>query len=186
MNMDYRPRERDNRERWGGWKKDFEELKDRFNSISFIGKGTYGWVYKAERLDDKTEKYALKKINLQLHKEKDGVSLAFTAVSCDGPSRNKDFAVYEPSECSQTARYCHLKKYEVISSASLILDSRINGFRGSTFLVLEYMQHDFASMIPQVKFTMPEIKSLLAQLLKGCAYLHGCNIIHRDLKSKKS
>lgn len=60
------------------WAKDFVEMKDRFDKLTIIGKGTYGYsfnsirsVYKASPLSDKTKIYALKK--LQLFKEKDGV-----------------------------------------------------------------------------------------------------------------
>lgn len=71
-----------------------------------------------------------------------------------------------------------IKTYGVINSKR----NYQNNHRKSTFLLLEYMEHDFWSLLKNNKFNQAEIKCLLKQLLEGIAYLHSKNIIHRDLK----
>lgn len=145
-----------------GWNKDFADLKDRFLKITIIGKGTYGCVYKASPLSDPTKIYALKKI--QLFKEKDGFPIT---------------ALREIKILQAVNHRNVLRLVDIMCSKS----SEPNSYRMSTFLILEYMEHDFVSLIPSVEFSMREIKCLMKQLLEGCAFLHSQKIIHRDLKS---
>lgn len=47
------------------------------------------------------------------------------------------------------------------------------------------MDHDLTGVLrcPDVSFEPSHLKSLMAQLLKGLAYIHNRGILHRDLKS---
>lgn len=46
--------------------------------------------------------------------------------------------------------------------------------RGAIYMVTPYMDHDLSGLLenPKVKFTTPQIKCYMHQLLEGTAYLH--------------
>jgi cyclin-dependent kinase 12/13 len=54
----------------------------------------------------------------------------------------------------------------------------------SLYLVFEYMEHDLAGLAasPDVKFTLPQIKCYVQQLLSGLEHCHNNNVLHRDIK----
>ena len=55
---------------------------------------------------------------------------------------------------------------------------------GSLFLVFEYVEHDLAGLIDgKYKFSNAAIKSIMKQLFSALTYIHGKNVIHRDIKS---
>lgn len=49
-----------------------------------------------------------------------------------------------------------------------------NRFRGSTYLVLEFCEHDLAGLLSNVNvsFTLAEIKKVMQMLLNGLFYIH--------------
>jgi len=59
-----------------------------------------------------------------------------------------------------------------------------NGMKGSIYLVFEYMDHDLTGLAdrPGMKFSLPQIKCYMQQLLRGLHYCHTNNILHRDIK----
>ncbi|CAL0332033.1 unnamed protein product [Lupinus luteus] len=54
----------------------------------------------------------------------------------------------------------------------------------SLYLVFEYMEHDLAGLaaLPGVKFTEPQIKCYMQQLLCGLEHCHLRGVLHRDIK----
>ncbi|KAE8658291.1 putative serine/threonine-protein kinase [Hibiscus syriacus] len=54
----------------------------------------------------------------------------------------------------------------------------------SLYLVFEYMEHDITGLLscPDIKFSEPQIKCYMKQLLSGLDHCHSRGIIHRDIK----
>ncbi|KAI4333956.1 hypothetical protein L6164_018702 [Bauhinia variegata] len=54
----------------------------------------------------------------------------------------------------------------------------------SLYLVFEYMEHDLTGLAarPGIKFTEPQIKCYVHQLLSGLDHCHSRGILHRDIK----
>ncbi|KAL0414637.1 UNVERIFIED_CONTAM: putative serine/threonine-protein kinase [Sesamum radiatum] len=54
----------------------------------------------------------------------------------------------------------------------------------SLYLVFDYMEHDLAglSSSPGIKFTEPQVKCYVRQLLSGLEHCHKRNVLHRDIK----
>nr|CAB3491305.1 unnamed protein product [Digitaria exilis] len=122
-----------------------------------VGQGTYSSVYKARDL--KTGKvFALKKVRFV---NVDSESVRFVA---------REILVL------RKLNHPNIIKLEGIIASSI---SR------SLYLVFGYMEHDLAGLAatPGLKFTEPQVKCLLQQLLSGLDHCHRNGVLHRDMKS---
>ncbi|KAF7817862.1 putative serine/threonine-protein kinase [Senna tora] len=129
---------------------------DTFEKIDKIGQGTYSNVYKAK--DMLTGKIvALKKVR---------------------------FDNLEPESVKFMAREIlilrRLDHPNVVKLEGLVT-SRMSC---SLYLVFDYMVHDLAGLAasPGVKFTEPQVKCYMHQLLSGLEHCHKRHILHRDIK----
>ncbi|KAL2229824.1 UNVERIFIED_CONTAM: putative serine/threonine-protein kinase [Sesamum indicum] len=54
----------------------------------------------------------------------------------------------------------------------------------SLYLVFDYMEHDLAGLAssPGIKFTEPQVKCYVHQLLSGLEHCHNRHVLHRDIK----
>ncbi|KAL6132604.1 hypothetical protein ACLB2K_064844 [Fragaria x ananassa] len=129
---------------------------DTFEKIDKIGSGTYSNVYKAK--DMLTGKIvALKKVR---------------------------FDNLEPESVKFMAReILILRRLDHINVVKLegLVTSRMSC---SLYLVFEYMEHDLAGLAasPEIKFTEPQVKCYMHQLLSGLEHCHNRGVLHRDIK----
>ncbi|CAN6551431.1 unnamed protein product [Malus baccata var. baccata] len=129
---------------------------DTFEKLDKIGQGTYSNVYKAR--DALTGKIvALKKVR---------------------------FDNLEPESVKFMAREIlilrRLDHPNVVKLEGLVT-SRMSC---SLYLVFEYMEHDLAGLAasPAIKFTEPQVKCYMNQLLSGLEHCHNRYVLHRDIK----
>ncbi|KAF2298551.1 hypothetical protein GH714_024081 [Hevea brasiliensis] len=141
---------------WGGTQWMDSRQADTFEKIDKIGSGTYSNVYKARDL--LTGKIvALKKVRFD---NLESESVKFMA-----------------REILILRRLDHLN---VVKLEGLVT-SRMSC---SLYLVFEYMEHDLAGLAanPGVKFTEPQVKCFMRQLLSGLEHCHNRGVLHRDIK----
>ncbi|KAJ4753531.1 Protein kinase superfamily protein [Rhynchospora pubera] len=129
---------------------------DTFEKIDKIGQGTYSNVYKAR--DTKSGNIvALKKVR---------------------------FDNLEPESVRFMAREIlilrRLDHPNVVKLEGLVT-SRMSC---SLYLVFKYMEHDLAGLAasPDIKFTEPQVKCYMHQLLSGLEHCHTRGVLHRDIK----
>ncbi|KAL9691168.1 hypothetical protein QQ045_011587 [Rhodiola kirilowii] len=129
---------------------------DTFERIAKIGQGTYSNVYKArDTINGKI--VALKRIRFD---NQDPESVKFMS-----------------REIITLRRLDHPN---VIKLEGLIASEKSS----SMYLIFEYMEHDLTGLasISSSKFTEPQIKCYMQQLLSGLDYCHTHGILHRDIK----
>lgn len=127
-----------------------------FEKLAKIGQGTYSNVYKARDLV--TGKIvALKKVRFD---NLEAESVKFMA---------REILVLR-----------RLDHPNVVKLEGLVT-SRISS---SIYLVFEYMEHDLAGLAagPGVKFSEPQVKCYMKQLLSGLEHCHSRGVLHRDIK----
>ncbi|CAO2833397.1 unnamed protein product [Amaranthus hypochondriacus] len=129
---------------------------DSFEKLDKIGQGTYSNVYRARDLEQR-KIVALKKVR---------------------------FDNLEPESVRFMAREIHiLRRLEHPNIIKLegLVTSRMSC---SLYLVFEYMEHDLAGLAshPAVKFTEPQVKCYMQQLLCGLDHCHSRGVLHRDIK----
>lgn len=129
---------------------------DSFEKLDKIGQGTYSNVYRARDLDA-GKVVALKKVR---------------------------FDNLEPESVRFMAREIHILRrlnHPNIIKLEGLVTSRMSC---SLYLVFEYMEHDLAGLAshPGLKFTEPQVKCYMQQLLRGLDHCHSRGILHRDIK----
>lgn len=129
---------------------------DSFEKLDKIGQGTYSNVYRARDLDA-GKVVALKKVR---------------------------FDNLEPESVRFMAREIHILRrlnHPNIIKLEGLVTSRMSC---SLYLVFEYMEHDLAGLAshPDLKFTEPQVKCYMQQILRGLDHCHSRGILHRDIK----
>ncbi|URE34702.1 serine threonine-protein kinase [Musa troglodytarum] len=130
-----------------------------FAMLEKIGSGTYSNVYKARDVVDE-RLVALKKVRAEDVAAVDSVR----------------FMVRE------IALLRHLHHPNVVGLEGLAV-SRVPT-SPSLYLVFDYMEHDLAGLaaLPGVRFTVPQVKCYMKQLLSGLEHCHSQSVLHRDIK----
>nr|XP_043637674.1 probable serine/threonine-protein kinase At1g09600 [Erigeron canadensis] len=130
---------------------------DSYEMLNKIGQGTYSSVYKARDLQN-DRIVAIKKVR---------------------------FTNMDPESVRFMAReICILRRLDHPNCMKLqaLVTSK---FSGTLYLVFDYMEHDLAGLLHTQKvkkFTLPQIKCYMQQLLRGMEHCHARGVLHRDLK----
>ncbi|KAK7276616.1 hypothetical protein RIF29_17759 [Crotalaria pallida] len=143
---------------------------DCFEKLEQIGEGTYGQVYMAKEI--KTgEIVALKKIRMD--NEREGFPIT---------------AIREIKILKKLHHENVIKLKEIVTSPGPEKDEQGrpdgNKYKGGIYMVFEYMDHDLTGLAdrPGMRFTVPQIKCYMRQLLTGLHYCHVNQVLHRDIK----
>ena len=76
-----------------------------------------------------------------------------------------------------------LEHENIISLREVSVNKNKKGLTEDIYMVFDYMEHDLTGLIDSGKrFDVRQVKCLMWQLLKGLAFCHAKNYIHRDIK----
>nr|XP_025637611.2 probable serine/threonine-protein kinase At1g54610 [Arachis hypogaea] len=127
-----------------------------FERLHKIGQGTYSTVYKARDVTNQ-KIVALKKVHFD--------------------SLNPESIKFMAREILILRRLNHPN---IIKLDSLITSETSHNL----YLVFEYMEHDLKGLAsnPAIKFSEPQLKCYMQQLLSGLDHCHSHGVIHRDIK----
>ncbi|KAM7276160.1 hypothetical protein ACFE04_018026 [Oxalis oulophora] len=127
-----------------------------FKLLEKIGQGTYSTVHRACDITN-NKIVALKKVRFDKH---DLDSIRFMA---------REILILR-----------RLDHPNIIKLEGLITSPESS----SVYLVFEYMEHDLVGLLslPGIKFTEPQIKCYMQQLLSGLDHCHSRGVLHRDIK----
>ncbi|KAK2441646.1 Cyclin-dependent kinase C-2, variant 2 [Trifolium repens] len=143
---------------------------DCFEKLEQIGEGTYGQVYMAREIET-GEIVALKKIRMD--NEREGFPIT---------------AIREIKILKKLHHENVIKLKEIVTSPGPEKDDQGrpdgNKYKGGIYMVFEYMDHDLTGLAdrPGMRFTVPQIKCYMRQLLTGLHYCHVNQVLHRDIK----
>ncbi|KAF7836504.1 putative serine/threonine-protein kinase [Senna tora] len=129
---------------------------DSFEKLGQVGQGAYSTVHKARDLQT-GKVVALKKVR---------------------------FSNSDPESVRFMAREIYILRqlnHPNVMKLEGIITSRTSS---SLYLVFEYMDHDLAGLeaVLGSKFTEPQIKCYMQQLLRGLEHCHSRGVLHRDIK----
>lgn len=130
---------------------------ESFEKLEKIGQGTYSSVFRAREVAT-GKMVALKKVR---------------------------FDNFQPESIRFMAREIMILRrldHPNIIKLEGVITSRLSN---TIYLVFEYMEHDLAglSSCPDIKFTEPQVKCYMRQLLHGVEHCHLRGIMHRDIKA---
>ena len=129
-----------------------------YEILERIHEGTYGEVYKA-RDTLKGELKAVKRIKKETNFGSNGISVVF------------------------------LREINLIRSVAhpniIKIDEIVTDKQGGIYIIMEYIPHElrYLNKHLEIRFDIPQVKSIMFQLLSGLAILHKRYIFHRDLKT---
>ncbi|GAA0162503.1 non-receptor serine/threonine protein kinase [Lithospermum erythrorhizon] len=143
---------------------------DCFEKLEQIGEGTYGQVFMAREIQT-GEIVALKKIRMD--NEREGFPIT---------------AIREIKILKKLHHENVIDLKEIVTSPGRGTDEHGrpdgNKYKGGIYMVFEYMDHDLTGLSdrPGMRFSVPQIKCYMRQLLTGLHYCHVNQVLHRDIK----